>query len=167
MVSYVPGFSQRNCDRRVPVFRNLVLSVNKALTGLRDLRVPAKNLLLLVPHCLQRSGCGRNIIHDLDQCEHCGQCTISALLKLRDEFGVQCSLVSGGREATTCVKKPDVKVVVAVACEKELADGVFSAFPKPVVTIPNLRPHGPCKDTQVDIERVKATLESLVLSPES
>ena len=144
------------------MFSTLTLGLNRCLNRFRTLRVPAENLLLLVPHCLQRTQCGRNIIHDIDQCEHCGQCNVTDLLKLRYTFGVKCNLASGGKEAPSYVKDPAVKVIVAVACEEDLAAGIRASFPKPVVAIPNTRPHGPCKDTQVDIERVRATLESLV-----
>ena len=49
--------------------------------------------------------------------------------------------------------------IVAVACQKELRDGVLAVFPKAVLTIANTRPHGPCVDTDVDLDKVRDAIE--------
>jgi hypothetical protein len=53
------------------------------------------------------------------------------------------------------VKQDCVDAVVAVACEKELREGMRATFPKPVLGIINLRPNGPCRDTDVDVAQVE------------
>ena len=65
------------------------------------------------------------------------------------------------------VRDSSVKIVVAVACEKELSDGILAAFPKPVVAVPNLQPEGPCKNTRVNIDAAIAAVKSLIASDES
>lgn len=142
-----------------------ILALNRLRNRLRAIHVEHDRLLLLVPHCLQRSTCDRNVINDINQCAHCGQCNINDLLEIRDEFGIQCNLAGGGREAVAYVKAPGVKAVIAVACEKELAAGVVAAFPKPVVAVPNLRPHGPCRDCAVDVEELRRVIRNLVGDP--
>lgn len=140
----------------------LVISLNNLANRFRNLETDPESILLLVPHCLQKTTCGRNVIHDINQCAHCGQCNITDILKLRDEFGIQCNIASGGRQAIDMVRDPSVKVVVAVACEKELSDGILAAFPKPVIAVPNLRPEGPCKNTRVNIDDAIAAVKSLI-----
>jgi len=145
--------------------RKLVIRLNNWITRLRKVRVAPGHLLLLAPHCLQRTRCKHNVIHDLDQCARCGQCNVGDLLRLRDAYGVQCSLASGGRQAVGMVRRPDVRAIVAVACEKELVDGIRAAFPKPVLALTNLRPHGPCKDTAVDSATLESIVRAMLLTP--
>lgn len=143
--------------------RKLIIRLNNWVTRRRRVRVAPENLLLLIPHCLQRSACPRNVAHDVNQCARCGQCAIAEILSLRDRLGVKCSLASGGRQAVTCAHDPSIRMIVAVACEKELVDGIVASFPKPVLAVPNLRPHGPCKDTRVDVAALEAALREVLI----
>ncbi len=58
--------------------------------------------------------------------------------------------------------KNDVAAILAVACRKELAEGIQAAFPKRVVGVLNSWPNGPCKDTDVDAAELASALESMV-----
>lgn len=142
--------------------QNLILGLNRLRNRFLHGRVHPDNLLLLVPHCLQRCTCESNIAQDVDRCNRCGQCNVADMLQLRDEFGIRCHLVSGGREAIAVVRDPAVKAVVAVACEKELADGIRAVMPKRIVAIPNERPNGPCKNTRVDVDMVRSAIVELL-----
>ena len=141
---------------------NLILGLNRLRNRFLNGRVHPDHLLLLVPHCLQRCTCESNITRDIDRCNRCGQCNVADMLQLRDEFGIRCHLVSGGREAIAVVRDPAVKAIVAVACEKELADGIRAVMPKRVVAIPNERPNGPCKNTRVDVDMVRSAIVELL-----
>lgn len=127
-------------------------------------RLPPENVLLLAPHCLQRQSCDRKVLADLNSCARCGACDLTGLLALRDRYQLRCLLASGGRQALQAVKAPEVRGVIAVACEPELFAGIRAAFPKPVLGIPNLRPEGPCKNTRVNLPQLEATLKTLVWS---
>ena len=63
------------------------------------------------------------------------------------------------------VRDPSIKAVVAVACEKALADGIRAVIPKRVIAIPNERPNGPCKNTRVNTAVVRAAIQELLGSP--
>ena len=82
------------------------------------------------------------------------------LARIRDEFGVVACVVGGGRQALAQTRRPEIKAVVAVACDRELVQGIWAAFPKPVLAIPNLTPEGPCKTTLADPKAVVAAIES-------
>lgn len=101
----------------------------------------------------------------MDECLNCGECNVSELLKLRETYGVQCYMARGGREALNYVRGKEVDAVVAVACEKELVDGIRASFPKPVLAVTNRRLNGPCKDTCVDIPAVEEALKSIMDYP--
>ena len=133
----------------------IFLTLSNALTRLRRKRVRPENLLLIFPHCLQNSECDCKIVADPRNCKHCGRCKVKDLVDLAERYGVQISAAAGGRLALQRLQNDDVHAVVAVACELELRQGVFKSFPKPVLAVPNLRPHGPCVDTDVDMTKVE------------
>jgi hypothetical protein len=119
-------------------------------------------VLVLLPSCLQRTACDANLRTDIRNCRRCGRCNIGEVLALAEQMGVEVAVATGGREAVRRVREPGVKAVVAIACGKELLAGTLATFPKPVLSIENSRPNGPCKDTRVDIAEVRRAIESFL-----
>jgi hypothetical protein len=117
---------------------------------------------VLLPSCLQRSGCTQKITNDIGECLRCGRCKVNDVLAVCERYGVRCASATGGRLALKLAKQDDVKAVVAVACEKELQEGMRAVFPKPGLGIINIRPHGPCKDTDVVVEDVEKAIAWLL-----
>ena len=144
------------------MFRRLFVQFSNLLTGLRRVRVAPENLLLLVPRCLQKSGCAQTLGETIDDCNACGQCGVTDLLAIRDEFRIHCSLAAGGREALAFVRDPKIKAVVAVACEKELSQGILAVFPTPVLGVLNIQANGPCRNTQVNPDLVRTAVRSIL-----
>lgn len=118
----------------------------------------ASNVLLLFPHCLQSSTCKQNVTSDINNCLRCGKCKVGELLKLRDEFKVTCYLAAGGREAVAQARQSWVKAIIAIACEKELFEGIVATTPKSVFAIHNSQPFGFCKNTDVDMDEVRKAI---------
>jgi hypothetical protein len=140
----------------------LLIRINNRITGWRRVRVPGPNILLLLPHCLHKDSCKQNVERDLAECQRCGKCGISDMIGIRDEFGVLTHVVGGGQQALLRTREPQIKAIVAVACEKELIHGIFYTFPKPVVAIMNETPEGPCRNTVVDVAKVSAAIRSII-----
>lgn len=144
------------------MFSRWFVSLNNLLTRVRRIKVLPGNLLLLVPRCLQKNGCAQTLGETIDDCKACGQCNVTDLLSIRDEFGIHCSLAAGGREALAFVRDPKVKAVVAVACEKELTQGILAVFPKPVLGVLNIQTNGPCRNTHLNPDTVRAAIRSML-----
>jgi hypothetical protein len=142
--------------------RGLLIAANNWLVRHARRRVPRASLLVLLPRCLQRTGCGQGVIEDLDACRQCGQCDVAALIRLRDETGACFRMAGGGRAAAAMTRQPGVQAVVACACEKELAEGIWAAFPKPVLAVRNQTPEGFCRNTRVDTDRLRAAIRAMV-----
>lgn len=140
----------------------LFVSLNNLITRLRRIKIPPENLLLLVPRCLQKNGCAQTLGETIDDCNACGQCGVTDLLAIRDEFGIHCSVAGGGKEALAFVRDPKIKAVVAVACEKELAQGILAVFPTPVLGVLNIQTNGPCRNTQINPDLVRAAVRSIL-----
>jgi len=138
-----------------------IIRWNNRLVRWRRIKVLPREVLLLLPHCLHKQSCPQNVLHSLAECKRCGQCSVGALTGVRDEFGVVACVVGGGRQALEHTRRPEIKAVVAVACEKELVQGIFAAFPKPVLGVLNMMPEGPCKNTLANPEEVVKAIERL------
>lgn len=146
------------------MLRRFFIRINNLITlGRRRHRVAPRHLLLIGPHCLQQHRCSHKVTDALTQCARCGACRVSELVGLCREYGIRGHLVGGGRLALEAVRRPDVTTVIAVACEKELCQGILAAFPKPAMAVPNQCPNGPCRDTTVDISEVRAAIEALLI----
>lgn len=146
----------------MPLLETFFLQLNNLKNRFSKRRFPAENILLLLPHCLQNRECPVRLKHDVFLCRGCGKCKMKELQELAQCLGVQTYIASGGREALERTRRDDVRAIVAVACQRELAEGIRGAFPKKVVGVYNTWPHGACKDTDVDVAVVEATLRVLM-----
>lgn len=124
-------------------------------------KIETRSILLLVPRCIQNSECRQNIAKDIDLCRRCGRCKVKDILDLGEELKVSAFVATGGSVALSKAEEPWVAVVVAIGCEWELASGILSCT-KPVLAINNLRPLGPCADTDVDMKCVRKALLSFI-----
>ncbi|NHM25635.1 DUF116 domain-containing protein [Desulfofundulus sp. TPOSR] len=134
------------------------IEVNNQLVRARHLKVQPKELLLLVPHCLQYSECPHKITVYVDNCRRCGRCCISKLLDLKDKYGFNMGLATGGTLARKYVREYHPRAIVAVACERDLASGILDSNPIPVLGVTNERPCGPCFNTCVSIPMVERAI---------
>jgi hypothetical protein len=119
--------------------------------------VPSERILLL-PHCLRKSNsCKAKYDNHGLQCAECNpECSINKLRKAALKYGYKGVCVApGGRLAVKYVKEKNPKAVVAIACDKELEEGIQGVENlaqeniKPVMVIIPLLKDG-CLDTEVD-----------------
>ena len=125
-------------------------------------KVESNKILLLLPHCLQLHDCGRRITHNPYNCIRCGKCPVGSLLDIADRTGVEIAIATGGTLARRHIKEKRPVVVVAVACPRDLGQGMVDASPVPVVGVVNSRPNGDCIDTQVDLSAVEDAIKNLL-----
>jgi len=136
-----------------------VIGASNALLRARKPKCRAAEMIVLIPSCLQSSKCTNKVTVDIANCKRCGGCRVGDIIQVAEEYGVKVACATGGELALSLVKDDSVKVIIALACEKELRAGIIGAFPKPVCAIVNSRPNGPCRDTVVDIGDVRAAIE--------
>ncbi len=147
------------------LLRRALIRFSNRCTRLRRVKAPPRAVLVLVAHCLQRSDCDRNLKHPDGSgggCARCGRCPIDELLRIGERTGVRVQVAGGGRQALAAVREPGVRAVVALACERELVQGILCAFPKPVLAVFNTRPAGECHDTQVSLQAVEAAVAAFL-----
>lgn len=141
--------------------RRSFIKVNNSLT--HSIRCEAKQILVLLPHCIQASRCEHRLTYNMDNCQRCGLCPLQGILDLRDKLGVQVAIATGGTIARRIVVELKPRLIIAVACERDLAAGIQDTHPLPVFGIINSRPFGPCLDTCVDLSYLDAVLHEFII----
>ena len=124
-----------------------------------------EEILLLMPHCLQNSRCDMRLTYDIFNCKRCGKCPITGLLGLHEKYGVHLAIATGGTIARRIVVQKRPRLILAVACDRDLAAGIQDTYPLPVYGVLNERPHGPCLDTCVHLPLLESAL-SRFLAPQ-
>lgn len=140
------------------VLDKAVVALNNLAVRLRRTRCRSDQVLVLFAGCLQRSGCDRRLDEELSNCARCGKCAVTRFLDLAEKYGVQVYRATGGRQAASRARHPNVKAIVAVACEKELRAGLLACLPKAVLARTIAWPCGPCKDTTIEMDQVEAAV---------
>ena len=82
---------------------------------------------------------------------------------LAERAGVGAFTATGGGQARNIIRQHRPSAVIGIACERDLMSGIHDVAPKmPTVGITNKRPEGPCKNTVVDLDEVRAAIEMLM-----
>ena len=142
--------------------RRSFIKVNNELTQNQDVTLTPERILILLPHCLQRTDCDVRLTFTVDACKRCGRCPIAGLLSLRDQYGVRLAIATGGSIARRIVVETRPRLIIAVACERDLTSGIQDTHPLPVYGILNDRPEGPCCNTLVALNLVEDALQYFI-----
>ncbi len=143
------------------------IELNNHLVRSNANRARPHRLLILLPHCIQDFDCNLKITANIRNCKGCGKCEIKELIELADEYEVKIAVATGGTLARRIIVENRPEAIVAVACELDLTSGVQDSYPIPVIGILNDRPHGPCINTKVDIQKVRDAISDFLRPPRS
>jgi len=136
---------------------NSYVHYNNALVKI-FFRKSRKKILVLLPRCLQHVQCEQKIFEHIRHCKECGKCSVRHLKRLSESLDIPMMLATGGSYARQLIKTTKPGFIVAVAFERELLSGLKAIRRIPVIGIPNKRPEGPCKNTEVDIVEIEKAL---------
>ncbi|WP_196592725.1 DUF116 domain-containing protein [Pectinatus sottacetonis] len=140
------------------------VNLNNRLIKYRHIKVKPEDLLVLSPHCLQLASCKYKITYDVNNCHKCGGCAIGEMLKMAEKVGFHFHVVTGGTLARKLVREMHPKLILAIACERDLTSGIQDVYPLPAVGVLNIRPNGPCYNTTVDLVEVKAMIQKYIIN---
>jgi hypothetical protein len=126
-----------NSDRVAHAF----IRTNNALVRLACRHARPDQVLLLLPRCLSKQ--------QLDQAKTWAR-----------SRGVEVAIVAGGEQARQHIQEKRPGLVIGVACERDLLSGIRDVRRRiSVLGIPNRRPQGPCRDTEIDLLELDAALD--------
>ncbi|MFH1699585.1 MAG: DUF116 domain-containing protein [Candidatus Zixiibacteriota bacterium] len=120
---------------------NSFLKLHNLFIDSDPLRVPTDKIMLLLPRCLSKE-------------------MFKAIKSMRESYGFIMATAGGGGEARNKIRKMRPGLIIAVACERDLLSGFIDVNPHiPVIGFPNIRPSGPCKDTEVNLQTIESTIK--------
>lgn len=134
---------------------------NSFLRSLKKKLKPS-DILLLLPHCLQNSDCLIRLTYDIDKCDKCGKCDMKELCEIINKHKIKAAIATGGSLARKIIIENKPKFIIAVACDRDLVDGMREVFPVPIFGVLNERPEGPCINTKVDTKKIDSALNVLL-----
>lgn len=139
--------------------RESFVHVNNTFVKVLKKKFKPERVLILLPHCLQWNECPYRITVNMGNCRECGKCNISELKKLAEKTGVKIAIATGGTLARKIIVQNRPQLILAVACERDLVDGLNDVFPIPVYGVLNERPEGPCVNTRVVVDLLDTALD--------
>jgi len=142
--------------------RQSFIAMNNSLVISQRSKIGPDRILVLLPHCIQLFDCEIKVTGDINKCVLCGRCDIKGLVEIGRKYGIDISVATGGTLARKVIVEKRPKLVLAVACERDLTSGIKDCYPLPVIGILNDRPFGPCFNTTVDAGKIDAALSQVI-----
>lgn len=147
--------------------RQSFIAMNNSLVISQRQKVRPDRILVLLPHCIQLFDCEIKVTGDINKCVQCGRCDIKGLVEIGRKYHIDISVATGGTLARKVIVEKRPKLVLAVACERDLTSGIKDCYPLPVIGILNERPFGPCFNTTVDTAKIDEALSRVILVEET
>jgi hypothetical protein len=155
MLGYLLGIGREKIGESFVAFNNALVRASRK-------RLDPSRILILLPHCLQLADCPHRVTTDISNCRRCGKCPLAGLAAIAEDTRAGISVATGGTLARRVIVETRPTAILAVACERDLVSGIHDAYPIPVYGVLNQRPHGPCRNTLVDMEEVSRGLSVLL-----
>lgn len=144
------------------LLRKIYIDVNNIYVEAKKVKFRPEEVLVILPHCLQYAECKFKVTSDENLCIRCGKCNIGAILDIVQKKRVKIKIVTGGTVARSIIKTFKPKLIVSVACERDLLSGISDVGNLPVIGVINERPNGPCYNTFVNIKELEEKLETFL-----
>lgn len=141
--------------------RYFYIDLNNIVVDAQSNKYKPQDIMLLLPHCLQNSQCGLKVTNNPNLCKRCGKCKIGTLIEYTEQKGIGIFIATGGTVARNIIREMRPKVIVSVACDRDLMSGILDVRGIPVIGVANRQPNGPCCNTDVDIEAIKKVVDKL------
>lgn len=143
---------------------NWILDINNNIVKFRIKNKKIRNILLLLPHCVQNHECKIRVTNNLENCVKCGRCKIGDLFELNmREINLHIRIATGGTLARRYIKEIRPELIIAVACERDLMSGIFDSVPIPVYGAFNKIIKSECIGTDFSINEIKNIINYISL----
>ena len=149
-----------NFSKKFVKFNNkrTIMKVSKKNIARRD-------IVILLPHCIQEDKCSIKVTSEINKCKECGKCEIGDICRLLEKYSIKAKVATGGTLARKFIISSKARVVIAIACERDLVSGIYDAYPMPVYGIFNKQVNGPCYNTKIDVDKIEKAIK-LILGAE-
>ena len=99
--------------------RKIYVKLNNSYIYSNKYNFNSKDIMILIPHCVQKNSCKLKVTNKIENCAKCGLCNVSDLVKLKEKTGINIFIATGGTLARKVIIENKPKAVIAVACERD------------------------------------------------
>ncbi len=153
-------FAKSNSNFKKSI-RLFYIELNNIVVESDNIKYKTEEIMLLLPHCLQNCECNLKVTSNPEACKRCGRCKIGQLLDYSKKRNISMFIATGGTVAREIIRQNNPKLIVSVACERDLMSGILDVKGIPVMGVTNKQPNGPCINTDVDISAIEKKVEQL------
>jgi len=114
-------------------------------------RNPVTSMLLIMPRCVKKVGCGAPVQTSLEQCATCFDCPLGDVTRLCRQYGVKALVAFRSHIAFEMARTHQPDVIVATACEDRLVKALRSLPEIPALLTPLKSLDKMCINAQVDL----------------
>jgi len=126
------------------IIGNSFVKVSNLLIKTTAKRINPEKLLILLPRCLKKS-------------------LIQRITSFSKKWHIPVYTVAGGEKARELVLRLQPKAIIGIACERDLISGIQEVIARiPVIGVPNIRPDGPCKNTEIDLSEFEKAVQTFL-----
>ena len=76
--------------------RTVYVKLNNTYIYSNKYKLNPEDILVLLPHCIQKSICKVKITNDINNCKQCGMCNVSQLIEVHKKYNVKIFIATGG-----------------------------------------------------------------------
>jgi hypothetical protein len=145
------------------IVRGFFVDLNNIIVNSANPKATHDEVLLLVPHCLQWAKCGHKVTNDPSNCKRCGKCDLDKILDIAGKYQVKICIASGGTMARKAIVENKPKIIISVACSRDLISGIQDVENIPVIAVENTTPEGPCHNTRVDVDKLEEAMKRILV----
>ncbi|MGL4912900.1 MAG: DUF116 domain-containing protein, partial [Romboutsia sp.] len=76
--------------------RKVYVKLNNQYIYSNKYKIKPEEILILIPHCVQKNSCKLKVTSDIKNCAKCGLCNIGELVHLKNKLNVKIFVATGG-----------------------------------------------------------------------
>lgn len=152
------GSLEENFITRVTLRQN-----HRVLSHLQ--RNPAANILLIMPRCVKKSGCGAPVQQSLESCLTCWDCPLGDVARLCTLYDVRSLMAFRSHQAFAIARRDEPDLIIATACGDRLVKALRSAPNIPALLAPLTGMEKQCINAGIDLEWLNAQLAAATVKP--
>jgi len=138
----------------------VVASHNQRVTHYLADNRPNK-VLLIMPRCVQKTGCRSQVQESLDECLACRRCPLGDVAAVCDQHGLPALVAFRSQIAFDMARRQKPDLIVATACHDRLIKALRNVPEVPSLLAPLAGMDRMCINASVDLEWLDAQLAAV------
>jgi len=120
-----------------------------------------ENVLLIMPRCVQKTGCRANVQKSLDECLACGRCPLGDVAVVCDRHGLPALVAFRSHIAFDLAREHKPDLIIATACHDRMIKALRNVPEVPSLLAPLAGMDRMCINATVDLDWLNEQLTTV------